>query len=433
MNKPFTFVVVLMSGTPQNEGAIITKHAPFEVKISVDHAEVRGAELSSWIVFDIKMGGTKTVMLEYGAAAFKDITLNIGFTYVWLKVEVVNPPDSIYAALLSTVSPQILEVVMLAAQVPVEEPEYKYIDESTSTFVTSTLDQDLNQYSVDSHVLQEMRARNSEKAGNFGRPMLTVDHYDRADCDFGLTPALTNSQESQTSRLNTAHYALGECYASGDLVSSSKIISADSLRIVTHFFPQSASCQPPSAPTLGRSADPGAAVVVTDLFANVCVPSQGQGNGRSRFFRAVLPPGACTSSFAQIAQVVPGGEKRDARNPVVRIREWAGSYKTRDTVNAFLMQECSERDEQPKISTYAMNVCYKDQQSRGGAGTFKFVGCVGRAALVNQYGQDDCSGTTTQKKWGETCFVGQQGGWYIGAGAGNDFAVECGVVCAAGA
>ncbi len=106
---------------------------------------------------------------------------------------------------------------------------------------------------------------------------------------------------------------------------------------------------------------------------------------------------------------------------------------TRDPVlPTFLDDECSERAEQPLIKTYGMNVCYADPSSVGG--TFKFTGCSrgGKAAMANQYPNDHCAGPATQRRFPvapAACFVAEQSAWGVGAGEGNDFSVECGVVC----
>ncbi len=88
---------------------------------------------------------------------------------------------------------------------------------------------------------------------------------------------------------------------------------------------------------------------------------------------------------------------------------------------------------EPVVKTYALGVCYAEPPGSASAGgSFLFAGCATGPgeALVNAFEGDGCKGAATQRKWGAACFVGQDGGWGVGKfGAGNDFAVECGVTC----
>ena len=89
-NVPFSVTVIFMETTTNSleysdpTGAY---GVPFDVTLSLSSAEVDGDSLPSWVLFDMKFGGTLTKPLHFAVAEFDDLTLNIPSTYVYLKVE----------------------------------------------------------------------------------------------------------------------------------------------------------------------------------------------------------------------------------------------------------------------------------------------------------------------------------------------------------
>jgi len=106
----------------------------------------------------------------------------------------------------------------------------------------------------------------------------------------------------------------------------------------------------------------------------------------------------------------------------VRVREWIG----RSSKFCWLKENDHE---QPTIRNYVMDSCYRVP---GKNESFSFSGCYDqRRGLLNEFATIDCSGVSSQREWGDECFVGGYlDHWGVGSsGALYDMSTECGVTC----
>ena len=100
-----------------------------------------GDSLPSWVLFDMKFGGTLTKPLHFAVAEFDDLTLNIPSTYVYLKVEAK-------AHGLTFVGTNIIKVTS-ATLVDDEGLSVSLSDSEIELGSVSVYDREMNRYTVD--------------------------------------------------------------------------------------------------------------------------------------------------------------------------------------------------------------------------------------------------------------------------------------------
>eukprot|EP00518_Triparma_eleuthera_P009515 CAMPEP_0182483950 /NCGR_PEP_ID=MMETSP1319-20130603/42488_1 /TAXON_ID=172717 /ORGANISM="Bolidomonas pacifica, Strain RCC208" /LENGTH=464 /DNA_ID=CAMNT_0024685811 /DNA_START=104 /DNA_END=1495 /DNA_ORIENTATION=+ len=342
-NVPFALTVIFMETTTNT--LVYTDPAgvygaPFDVTISLHSAEVDGDSLPSWVLFDMKFGGTLTKPLHFAVAEFDDLTLNIPSTYVYLKVEAK-------AHGLSFVGSNIIKVTS-ATLAEEESLSVSLSDSEIELGSVSVYDREMNQYTVDASakaLAADAAASSMNSHTHFDGTFIVHDYYKDPTCKSQL--------------MYYEYTKLGSCIVTS--VNSSSVLSSySSVQTFTDSYKNSLICEELSS---NITAD---ATNKETVVANrgECVPT---GNDYKKI------RGVKTS-------VMDSNVCEDPYTPVVRVSEWYGG---RGGGNCH-----AGNGQQPTIRLYPINMCHI---LPSGSGSFMFTGCYhDYSGLLNEYKSNDC-------------------------------------------